>query len=80
MTATLYISATADREAAETQETHAADAEGWCGFCLRHFRIRVRAGECWPYRLAARVRAMYARQQGPRVSVSSPRPGRVWST
>lgn len=72
---TLYVSATAVKHADEVMETHAGDAEGWCGFCLRHFRVRVRAGQCQPFQLAARVKSLFERQRLPRLSFTA---GRVW--
>jgi hypothetical protein len=62
-----YLSAAAVGHAEQTQDDHKAAADGWwCGFCLRHSRIRVRAGECQPYRQAAVVIGTYLNQQSRR--------------
>jgi len=63
----IYLSATIANQANEIQSMHAPDHGGWCGFCLRHHRIRVRAGECAPYQRAAAVILEYTRQQARRV-------------
>lgn len=46
----------------KTQLTHARDSDGNCGFCLRHHRLRIRAGSCAPFQLAAW--SIRARRQG----------------
>jgi hypothetical protein len=61
-----YLSAAAASHAEQTQADHKAAADGWCGFCLHHSRIRVRAGECKPYRQAAVVIGTYLNQQSRR--------------
>lgn len=35
--------------AEQTLLTHAADEDGFCGFCLLHFHLRIPAGTCAPY-------------------------------
>jgi hypothetical protein len=59
----IYLSAATAQKAAETIAGHCDDGEGWCSFCLRHFRVRIRHGECLAYLYAARARAVYRQQQ-----------------
>jgi hypothetical protein len=79
MTATVYLSAAVAHRAEEIQETHKPDADGWCGFCLRHFRIRVRAGQCKPWQMAEGSINSLKRQQE-RLCRPKPTVGRVWPT
>ena len=78
MTTRIYLSAAVAHQAELTQADHKPDDDGWCGFCLRHHHIRVRAGECTPYRRAAEFILEFKRQQErnarrpPRVTFSRP--------
>jgi hypothetical protein len=74
MSSTLYLSAATANHAAQTMQDHAKDEDGWCGFCLRHHHIRVRAGDCTPFQRAAGFLTAFNRQQRrlPRVSFSRP--------
>lgn len=74
MSSTLYLSGATARHAAQSLKDHAADEDGWCGFCLRHHHIRVRAGQCTPFQRAAGFITAFNRQQGrlPRLSFSRP--------
>lgn len=58
--------------AEQTQLTHAADADGWCGFHLRHFGLRIPAGTCASFQLAAE--AIRARRSSQRIRVVYTRP------
>jgi hypothetical protein len=59
----VYVSGVAADNAVKVQETHRADADGCCGFCLRHFLIRVKAGQCAPWRRAQAFIDICIRQQ-----------------
>lgn len=74
MSGTLYLSVATAGHAAQTLKDHASDKDGWCGFCLRHHRIRVRAGQCKPFQRAAGFLTVFNRQQArlPRGSFSRP--------
>ena len=78
MTTRIYLSAAVANQAEKTKADHAADGDDWCGFCLRHYHIRVRAGQCKPYQRAAAFILEYVRQQERHVRrpprVTFPRP------
>lgn len=83
----VYLSAAVAGHADKIQADHARDQEGWCGFCLRHFHVRVRAGWCKPFQRAQEFKnALRLQQQRlvsrpplPRVEFTRPPAGRVWS-
>lgn len=60
---TVYISSVAADNAVKVQQTHAPDPDGCCGFCLRHFRARIRAGTCAPWQRAQAFIEICRRQQ-----------------
>ncbi|MFG3340512.1 hypothetical protein [Glycomyces sp. NPDC048151] len=61
---TTYVSLATVRRAEEVQRRHRADQDGWCGHHRVHFHVRVRAGECDPWRLAQGIIVAYAQQVG----------------
>lgn len=79
----LAITGATAGHAAKIQQDHAADKDGWCGFCLRHFDVQIPAGWCKPHQLAQGFINALARQQErrrppvPRMEFSRPG-GRVW--
>lgn len=60
--------------AEQTQLTHAADADGWCAFHLRHFNLHIPAGTCAPFLMAAEFIRGYRRQQARALRVTFTRP------
>lgn len=83
MTSAAISGATAGH-AEKIKADHAADDDGWCGFCRRHFRLEIPAGRCKPFLLAQRfINSAIRRQERvqrppvPRVELARPG-GRVW--
>ncbi|GAA2703881.1 hypothetical protein GCM10010412_101590 [Nonomuraea recticatena] len=60
---TTYVSMATARRAEEVQHRHRADKDGWCAHHLRHFHVRVRAGECDPWLIAQEIIVAYDLQQ-----------------
>lgn len=59
----VYLSEAIARRAEENQRAHGPDETGlWCGFCLRHHRLRVRVSECDSYVRAGLLIEAYVQQ------------------
>jgi hypothetical protein len=59
----VHMASAAAANALKIQETHGADENGLCGFCLLHFGDRFKAGWCAPWQRAAAFLVELRRRQ-----------------